>query len=140
MHLSIKIYISLNQRDLHNYTNTSYFTWQRTILPSIAEYVVRYSTAEFTTPVSLIKWSNIKLCPFHYDAMKTYLFVNLLLLPSSILSLSISIQINEFVCLHHTLSYSNEGSVLIQYRIGLGWAAFEKNKYIRITSAIICLQ
>ena len=37
-------------------------------------------------------------------------------------------QVSEFVYLGHKLSSTNDGSVAVSHRIGLGWAAFEKNK------------
>ena len=39
-------------------------------------------------------------------------------------------QVSEFVYLGYKLSASNDGTVAIKHRIGLGWAAFEKNKHI----------
>ena len=37
-------------------------------------------------------------------------------------------QVSEFIYLGHKLSSTNNGSTAVQHRIGLGWAAFEKNK------------
>ena len=39
-------------------------------------------------------------------------------------------QVNEFVYLCHTLSATNDGTAAVKHRIGLGWAAFEKNKIL----------
>ena len=38
--------------------------------------------------------------------------------------------VSEFVYLGHKLSDKNDGSVAVAHRIGLGWAAFEKNKIL----------
>ena len=52
--------------------------------------------------------------------------------PDTILSLYINNkqikQVNEFVYLGYKLSASNNGLTAVKHRIGLGWAAFEKNK------------
>ena len=37
-------------------------------------------------------------------------------------------QVSEFVYLGHKLSSINDGTASVKYRIGLGWAAFVKNK------------
>ena len=37
-------------------------------------------------------------------------------------------QVSEFVYLGHKLSSTNDGTPAVKHRIGLGWAAFEKNK------------
>ena len=37
-------------------------------------------------------------------------------------------QVDTFVYLGHKLSAKNDGAVAVKHRIGLGWAAFEKNK------------
>jgi len=37
-------------------------------------------------------------------------------------------QVREFVYLGHKLTSDNNGQTAVQHRIGLGWAAFEKNK------------
>ncbi len=37
-------------------------------------------------------------------------------------------QVNEFVYLGHELSSTNDDTPAVKHRIGLGWAAFEKNK------------
>ena len=37
-------------------------------------------------------------------------------------------QVSEFVYLGHKLSSTNDGTAAVKHRIGLGWAAFEKNK------------
>ena len=39
-------------------------------------------------------------------------------------------QVNEFVYLGHKLSATNDGTAAVKHRIGLGWAAFEKNKVL----------
>lgn len=45
-------------------------------------------------------------------------------------------QVSEFVYLGHKLSSINDGYTAVQYRIGLGWAAFEKNKKILTSSRL----
>ena len=39
-------------------------------------------------------------------------------------------QVKEFIYLGHKVSSVNDGSAAVQHRIGLGWAAFQKNKKI----------
>ena len=39
-------------------------------------------------------------------------------------------QVTEFIYLGHKLSSKNDGLVAVQHRIGLGWAAFNKNKAV----------
>ena len=39
-------------------------------------------------------------------------------------------QVSEFVYLGHKLSNSNDGTIAVNHRLGLGWAAFAKNKTI----------
>ena len=39
-------------------------------------------------------------------------------------------QVTEFIHLGHKLSSKNDGLVAVQHRIGLGWAAFNKNKAV----------
>ena len=45
-------------------------------------------------------------------------------------------QVSEFVYLGYKLSASNDGTVAIKHRIGLGWAAFEKNKHILTSNRV----
>ena len=45
-------------------------------------------------------------------------------------------QVSEFVYLGHKISSTNNGLVALQHRIGLGWAAFEKNKNLLTTNRI----
>ena len=45
-------------------------------------------------------------------------------------------QVKEFIYLGHKLSTTNDGSVAVQHRIGLGWAAFEKNKDILTSTRV----
>ena len=47
-------------------------------------------------------------------------------------------QVTESIYLGHKLSSKNDGLVAVQHRIGLGWAAFDKNKAV-LTSKIIFL-
>ena len=39
-------------------------------------------------------------------------------------------QVKKFIYLGHKLSSDNNGMAAVKHRIGLGWAAFEKNKII----------
>ena len=45
-------------------------------------------------------------------------------------------QVSELVYLGYKLSASNDGTVAIKHRIGLGWAAFEKNKHILTSNRV----
>ena len=45
-------------------------------------------------------------------------------------------QVTEFIFLGHKLSSAFNGSVAVQHRIGLGWAAFEKNKEILTSNRV----
>ena len=40
------------------------------------------------------------------------------------------VQVSKFIYLGHKLSATNDGTAAVKHRIGLGWAAFEKNKEI----------
>ena len=44
--------------------------------------------------------------------------------------------VSEFVYLGHKLSCTNDGTAAVKHRIGLGWAAFEKNKNILVSKRI----
>ncbi len=44
--------------------------------------------------------------------------------------------VSEFVYLGHKLSRANDGHAAVQHRIGLGWAAFEKNKVLLTSDRI----
>ena len=45
-------------------------------------------------------------------------------------------QVTEFIYLGHKLSSTNNGSAAVLHRIGLGWAAFEKNKEILTSNRV----
>ena len=45
-------------------------------------------------------------------------------------------QVTEFIYLGHKLSSTNDGSVAVQNRIGLGWAAFVENKHILTSNRV----
>ena len=45
-------------------------------------------------------------------------------------------QVSEFIYLGHKLSSTNNGTVAVKHRIGLGWAAFEKNKTLLVSKRI----
>ncbi len=44
--------------------------------------------------------------------------------------------VSEFVYLGHKLSRTNDGNVAVQHRIGLGWAAFQSNKFLLTSKRI----
>ena len=39
-------------------------------------------------------------------------------------------QVNQFFYIGHKISATNDGTAAVKHRIGLGWAAFEKNKIL----------
>ena len=45
-------------------------------------------------------------------------------------------QVNSFVYLGHKLSNKNDGEIPVLHRIGLGWAAFEKNKVLLTSNRV----
>ena len=45
-------------------------------------------------------------------------------------------QVDELVYLGHKLSNMNDGCVPLKHRIGLGWAAFERNKQLLLSKRV----
>ena len=45
-------------------------------------------------------------------------------------------QVNQFAYLGHKLSATNDGTPAVKHRIGLGWAAFEKNKILLTSTRV----
>ena len=45
-------------------------------------------------------------------------------------------QASKFIYLGQKLSSTNDGTAAVKYRIGLGWAAFEKNKNLLVSKRI----
>ena len=45
-------------------------------------------------------------------------------------------QASKFIYVGHKLSSTNDGTAAVKYQIGLGWAAFEKNKNLLVSKRI----
>ena len=46
------------------------------------------------------------------------------------------VQVSDFIYLCHKLSATNDGTAAAKHRIGLGWAAFEKNKELLTSKCV----